>query len=256
MASATVLAMNNSYDFDYTWTVTYGHLVPLAAALGIAALAAWRGWPRLVTILAGLVGLWALMGLVVVHFLFGLTRPMDLPTDRFLASGSGRVLDAGAGSGRAGVGVLIARPKATVTALDIYSGYWGIDDNTPERFMANARAAGAADRAEARTGDMRDMPFDEATFDAVISSYAIDHLSREGTVKAIAEVHRVLKSHGEFLLMIINSADWLVRLVSPPIAHHPRQDPLRWRHMIEDAGFTLEEEGATTGSFYFYARKK
>ena len=40
------------------------------------------------------------------------------------------VLDAGAGSGRAGVGVLLARPKAIVTGLDVYSGYWGIEGFT------------------------------------------------------------------------------------------------------------------------------
>ena len=250
--------MNNimSYDFGYSWPITYGHLVPLAMAIVIGAVAVWRDWPRVVAILAGVLGLWALAGFLVVHLMFGLTRPMELPTDRFLASGSGRVLDAGAGSGRAGVGVLIARPKATVTALDIYSGYWGIDDNTPEKFMANARAAGAGHRAEARTGDMREMPFDDAEFDAVVSSYAIDHLSQKGTSQAIGEVHRVLKAGGGFLLLIVNSRDWVVRLFSPPIAHHPRQSVVRWRHLIEDAGFRLEEDGATTGTFYFYAVKK
>lgn len=99
---------------------------------------------------------------------------------------SARILDAGAGSGRAAVGVLLARPRATVTGLDIYQGYWGIDDNTPERFMTNARLAGAVDRAEARTGDMRDMPFEDAAFDAVVSAYAIDHLRQDGRVKSVA----------------------------------------------------------------------
>lgn len=249
-------SFTSSYDFGYSWLITNGHIVPLGLAIVLGAFAMWRGWPRLVVGVAGVLGIWALAGFLVVHFLFGLTRPMELPTDRFLASGAGRVLDAGAGSGRAGVGVLIARPKATVTALDIYSGYWGIDDNTPERFMANARVAGAADRAEARVGDMREMPFQDAEFDAVISSYAIDHLSQKGTTQAIAEVRRVLKPGGEFLLLIVNSADWLLRVVSPPLAHHPRQSPVRWRHLIEDAGFRLEEDGTTTGTFYFYAKKR
>jgi hypothetical protein len=37
--------------------------------------------------------------------------------------------------------------------------------------MNNARIAGVADRADTRTGDMRDMPFHLAS-DAVVSSYA------------------------------------------------------------------------------------
>lgn len=247
--------MNTSdYDFGYSWLVTHGHLVPLAGAVVVAGVALWRGWSAIITILAGVVGLWALAGFVVMQLM--LARPMALPTERFLASGAGRVLDVGAGSGRAGVGVLLARPKATVTALDIYSGYWGIDDNTPERFLANARAAGAEDRADARTGDMREMPFGDAEFDAAISSYAVDHVPRRDTPRALAEVARVLEPGGEFLLMIVNSNDWLVRLISPPLAHHPRQDPLRWRQMLEDAGFRLEEDGTTFGTFYFYAKKK
>ena len=98
--------------------------------------------------------------------------------------------------------------------MDIYSGYWGIDENTPERFMRNARIAGVAERADARVGDMRKLPFADGEFDAVVSSYAIDHLRRDERPNAIAEVARVLKPGGEFLLMIIH-VDWKTWLVSP-----------------------------------------
>jgi SAM-dependent methyltransferase len=244
------------FEFGYSWSVAYGLVVPLAIAAGLGALAWWRGWPRWVLVVAGLVVLWAVTGLVLINAVFGLNRPMPLPTERFLASGSGRVLDAGAGSGRAAVGVLLARPKATVTGLDIYTGYWGIEGNTPDRFMTNARIAGAAHRAEARIGDMREMPFREAEFDAVVSAYAIDHLSRDGSATAIAEVARVLKPRGEFLLMIVN-ADWLARLVSPhALAHHPRQDPARWHALLEQSGFQVEEEGRRPATLYFFARKR
>ena len=245
-----------TFDFGYSWYVGYGLVVPLALAAGLGALALWRGWARWILVLAGLVVVWAIAGLVLINAVFGLNRPMALPTDKFLTAGSGRVLDAGAGSGRAAVGVLLARPNATVTALDIYEGYWGIDGNTPERFMTNARIAGAANRAEARTGDMREMPFKDAEFDAVVSSYAIDHLSRDGSAKAIAEVARVLKPRGEFLLMIVN-ADWVARLVSPhALAHHPRQDPARWHALLEQSGFLVEEEGTQPATLYFFARKR
>lgn len=239
------------YDFGYSWYITYGHLVPLALAASLVALAIWRGWRRWILIVGVALGLWAMAGLVVSS---ALNAPMELPTSRFLAAGTGRVLDAGAGSGRAAIGVLLARPGAIVTGLDIYSGYWGIDDNTPERFMLNARVAGVADRAQARTGDMRDMPFDDGEFDAVISAYAIDHLRQDGIVKALAEVGRVLKPNGEFLLSIVNP-DWVIMVTSPPIAHHPRPDPARWRARLEQAGFVIEEEGRKPATLYFYARK-
>ena len=44
---------------------------------------------------------------------------MALPTEQFLASGAGRVVDIGAGSGRAAIGLLLARPRTTVTGVDI-----------------------------------------------------------------------------------------------------------------------------------------
>jgi len=179
---------------------------------------------------------------------------MALPTARFLTSGSGRVLDVGAGSGRAAIGVLLARPKTTAMGVDIYSGYWGIDENTPERFMRNARIAGVAERAAARVGDMRKLPFGDGEFDAVVSSYAIDHLRRAERPAAIAEVARVLKPGGEFLLMIVH-VDWKTWLISPLLAHHPSQNPEPWRALLQENGFTVEEDGTQLATLYFLAKK-
>ena len=243
------------YDFGYAWYLAYGLAIPLAPAAAVVGLAWSRGWPRWVTAIAGIVSVWALVGLFLINIAWGINKPMDLPVASFLASGTGRVLDAGAGSGRAAVGVLLARPDATVTGLDIYRGYWGIDDNTPERFMNNARIAGVADRADTRTGDMRDMPFRDGEFDAVVSSYAIDHLRRDDLVKALSEVARVLKPRGQFLVLIVNP-DRLTSVFAPPIAHHPRPDPARWRSLLQQAGLAVVEEGVKPATLYFLAQKR
>jgi SAM-dependent methyltransferase len=246
----------NGYEFGYSWFIAYGLAIPLAVAGALAAVAVRRGWRRWVFLLAGAVIVWAGIGLVLVNVVFGINRPMNLPTERFLASGQGRVLDVGAGSGRAAVGVLLARPAATVTGLDLYEGYMGIEDNTPERFMKNARIAGAAHRADAIKGDARSLPFEPATFDAAVSSYVIDHLREDGKRRALAEVARVLKPRGEFLLLIVN-ADWVTRLFSPhAIGHHPRQDPARWRALLDEAGFAIVEEGTRPATLYWVARKR
>jgi SAM-dependent methyltransferase len=248
--------MFSPYDFGYSWFLVNGHLIPLGISVLIGALALWRGWSRWIPVLAGIVAVWSLTGFLVTHFGFRINSPVEPATPRFLASGAGRVLDAGAGSGRAAVGVLLSRPKTTVVGLDIYSGYWGIDDNTPERFLQNARIAGAGDRADVRTGDLRDMPFKDGEFDAVVSVAAIDHLDKAGIAKALSEVARVLKPGGEFLLTIVN-VDWLVKLTSPHgLAHHPPQDPGRWRSMLEQSGFAMEEDGTQPGGLYFYAKKR
>ena len=242
-----------SYDFGYSAGVRYAMLVPLILAGSVAALAVWRSWPRWVFVVTALIVIWAAGAVVVLNLM--LNRPMGLPTQRFLTSGSGRVLDVGAGSGRAAIGVLLSRPRTTAMGVDIYSGYWGIDENTPERFMKNARLAGVADRAAARVGDMRELPFGEGEFDGVVSSYAIDHLRRAERPKAIAEVARVLKPGGEFLLMIIH-VDWRTWLVSPLLAHHPSQDPEPWRALLQQHGFILEEEGTRFTTLYFLAKKQ
>ena len=243
------------YDFGYSWYIGYGLAIPLAVAAAVVGIALWRGGPRWVTVLAGVVSVWALVGLFLINIAWGINKPMELPAPRFLASGAGRVLDAGAGSGRAAIGVLLARPGTTVVGLDLYAGYYGIDDNTPERFMENARIAGVADRADARSGDMRDMPFHDGEFDAVVSSYAIDHLRRDDLVKGLSEVARVLKPHGEFLVLIVNP-DWLTWVVAPPVAHHPRPDPVRWRSLLEQAGLAVVEEGTKPATLYFLAQKR
>ena len=242
-----------NYDFGYSLSIRYAMLAPLVLAGGLAAFAVWRSWSRWVTIPMILVAVWAAAAVVFLNAM--LNSPMRLPTERFLTSASGRVLDVGAGSGRAAIGVLLARPRATATGVDIYSGYWGIDENTPERFMRNARIAGVAERAAARVGDMRELPFGDGEFDAVVSSYAIDHLRRAERPKAIAEVARVLKPGGEFLLMIIQ-VDWRTWLVSPLLAHHPSQNPEPWRALLQESGFSLEEEGTEVATLYFLAKKR
>lgn len=243
-----------TYDFGYSWPVAWLPAIPLAIFGTLAALSHWRGWRTWITVAAGLLAVWAVAALVVLHGFIRINMPMELPTRQFMASNRGDVLDVGAGSGRFTVGLLLARPGVRAIAVDLYDGYWGIDDNTPERLMRNARIAGVADRASARVGDARALPLGDETCDGVVSSYAIDHLRRDEIPTALAEVRRVLKPGGEFLLAVVN-VDWWVLLTSPPIAHHPRADPERWRRLLAEAGFTIQEQGTKPGTLYFLVRK-
>jgi len=248
------------YDFGYGWSITWIHTIPLALGLGAAAVGLRLGWRRWIVVLSGVIGIWGIMGLALTHTMMGgLNGPQRLPSAQFLASGRGRVLDVGSGSGRALIGLLLARPHATGTALDIYSGFFGITDNTPERMMRNARIAGVADRADTVTADATKMPLADASYDAAISSYAIDHMGRKGTPKAIQEVARVLKPNGEFLLEIVNPDIWTK--VMMPIPHfglnaHYKPDPARWRAMLKVAGFQVIEEGTGPATLYWLARKE
>ena len=87
---------STTYEFGYSWFIAYGLAIPLALAGALAAVAVWRGWPRWLSILAAAVMVWAIVGLFLVNVIFGINKPMQLPTERFLTSGRGRVLDVGA----------------------------------------------------------------------------------------------------------------------------------------------------------------
>jgi SAM-dependent methyltransferase len=244
-----------TYDFGYSWWIVWGHLIPIVLFGGLAVLGLWLEWRRWLVIASSVLAVWGIAGLLITHVLFRINLPLEPPTGQFLSSGSGRVVDVGAGSGRAAIGLLLARPGVTLTAIDIYRGYYGIDDNTPERLMANARIAGVAERVEAKVGDARELPLATGVYDGVISAVAIDHLPRGDIPKALAEAARVLKPGGEFLLMIVNVDAW-VWLASPhAIAHHPAADPNRWRALLESSGFEVVERGRQPGVLYFFSRK-
>jgi ubiquinone/menaquinone biosynthesis C-methylase UbiE len=250
-----IVAPMFTYDFGYPWWLVNGHLIPLVIFGALLGTAIWRKWPWWWAVACGLVVCWSLASFV---FLQMLRTPATLPVSNFLASDSGRVLDIGAGSGRLAIGILEARPHVHVTAVDIYSGYFGIADNTPDRLMKNARAGGVADRLDWKVADMRKMPFGDAEYDAAASSYAMDHVGQDGATEAVRETARVLKPGGEFLLMLVNTDGW-IRMASLLPHHqmgHPAVDAARWRARLADAGFEIVTEGKSPGTMYFYSRKR
>jgi SAM-dependent methyltransferase len=247
------------YDFDYTWPWTFGHLI-VTAVFALLTVLVWRaGWPRWAAAATSALAVWALTGAFVVHGPMRFNRPMDLPTERFLASGSGRVLDAGAGSGRSALMVLLERPEATVVALDLFLEGYGIGENTPDRLRANARVAGVESRLEIQTGDLREMPLASGSVDAAVSAYAIDHLDGEGIRRSLAEVSRVLRPGGEFLLMVIHPDGW-TRLAFPLFGAHGyfggRGAAERWRAALVEAGFEVLEEGTAPATLYLLVRSR
>ena len=244
-----------TYEFGYSFWVVWGHLVPILLFGAIAALGLWLGWSRWVVLLASAVAVWGVAGLLMTHFMLRLNLPQPLASERFLASGSGRVVDIGAGSGRATVGLLLARPNVTVTAVDIYRGFFGIDDNTPERLMTNVRIAGADGRATAILGDARELPLPDAEFDGAISVAAIDHLPRAGIPVAVAEAARVLKPGGEFLLTVVAADAWAWFASPHAMAHHRFLAPTDWPALLASSGFEVLEQGSGPGHRYFLARR-
>jgi len=247
------------YDFGYSWPFTVGHLLVFAVAAALAAIGVWRGWRPWVIGVLSVLAIWGLAGWTVMHHAVQINEPVELPTSAFLAKGAGRVLDLGAGSGRGTVGVLLARPGARVTAIDLYRGYYGIDDNTADRLKRNAATAGVADRVEVRTADMRKLPFEAGEFDAAMSIAAIDHLSWPDIDIALREAARVLKPGGQFLVVSLNPDSWVH--VAMPMSMHGHgywgqsQTRDRWRQAFAASGFDVAEVGTGPAILYWLVTK-
>jgi SAM-dependent methyltransferase len=100
---------------------------------------------------------------------------------------SERVLDLGSGAGTDSlVAALMVGPEGRVTGIDM----------TPEML---AKARGAAEEMQATNvefvqGEAESMPFDDATFDVVISNGVIDLIPDKDAV--FAELHRILAPGG------------------------------------------------------------
>lgn len=249
-----------TYDFAYSWMLSWGHLVIGVVALALALVSWRRRWRRAITVVLGVVATWGVCGAVAMHYAVQIASPQRLATESFLASGRADVLELGAGSGRATIGVLRARPDVSVTALDAYQGYYGIADNGPERLMRNVRAAGVADRVTVRIADMRTLPFADGRFDAAFSVAAIDHLRWADVTRTLRETARVLKAGGELLIVNLNNDAW-VKVAMPWSLHghgywSSTQQRQRWTDALEDAGFTVVETGTRPAIVYFLARTR
>ena len=116
------------------------------------------------------------------------------------------VLDVGCGRGLVAVGAARRVPRGKVQAIDLWQDV-DLSGNTPEALMTNAQAAGVADRVSVDTGDARDLPYPDASFDVIGSMTAIHNIPDDaGRTKAVAEMWRVLKPGGQILLFDIRHA--------------------------------------------------
>jgi ubiquinone/menaquinone biosynthesis C-methylase UbiE len=142
----------------------------------------------------------AFTGVYLHTTLRGKLRVWKRELDQIGLKGNERLLDLGCGRGAVLIEAARRLPAGRATAADLWSGK-DQSGNSPEATLANAAAAGVADRVEVHTADMTALPFADGSFDVVTSALAIHNIpSPEGRYRAVDEAMRVLRPGGQLLV--------------------------------------------------------
>ena len=162
-----------------------------------------------------------------------------------------KVLDVGCGTGNL---TLTAKTYAGASG-----GAYGIDASPEMIEVAKKKAKKAGADVTFDVGLIEKIPFPDATFDVVVSRLVIHHLPDDLKRKGFAEIFRVLKPGGQFLV-----ADF--KPPTNPVLNHVTS-AMVGEHMMEtdigvilpmfpEAGFVEVTSGATRSAFLAFVSGK
>lgn len=144
-------------------------------------------------------------GILMLYSYIGKIRQRDGILSRLHLQGDETVLDVGCGHGLLLIGAAKRSPRGRAVGIDLWSQA-DQSSNSREATLRNAEVEGVSDRVEVHEGDMRKLPFPDASFDAAVAHFAIHNIpGREGRREAIREIVRTLKPGGRIALSELKS---------------------------------------------------
>jgi SAM-dependent methyltransferase len=174
------------------------------------------GWWDWIIFPGATTGLYFLLtaGVMVWGSKVGKLRLRDRFLDGLGLRGDETVLDVGCGRGLMLLGVARRLKQGKAIGVDIWQT---VDQsgNRPEATWENARREGVADRVEIRDGDARKLPFSDATFDVIVSSWALHNIyNAPEREQALREIVRVLKPGGRLGIVDIHHTAEYARVLT------------------------------------------
>jgi SAM-dependent methyltransferase len=109
-----------------------------------------------------------------------------------------RILDCGAGGQRPPIGLFAEHGFET----------FGIDLSESQITVAKEFCRSRELTVNLSVGDMRDLPFDDNSFDLVYEFYSMVHLTKKDTLKTIQEMKRVVKEGGHLFFGFASTDSW------------------------------------------------
>ena len=107
-----------------------------------------------------------------------------------------RVLEVATGSGE------MFRRLARINSTGMTCGF-DLSPNMAARTQRLARRRLPRARAHCQAVDACNMPFRDGAFDAVVCCYLLELMGAEDILRALGEIHRVLRPHGRLALVLI-----------------------------------------------------
>ena len=214
------------YDAPYA-LVTFAALGTISTVAAIVASLNHRG-PRAMLAFYG-----AFFLANALSFLYTTRQGKFLVWDEILddlrLDGDERALDMGCGRGAVLIAVAKRLRTGRVTGIDLWSTH-DQSGNSRDVAMRNAVLEGVEDRIGVETGDMRALPFPDASFRLVVSSLAIHNISSNADrARAVTEAWRVLEPGGRLVIADIRATALYARTLSTLGANGVTRRGLGWR---------------------------